>query len=287
MQNSWDRGILTSMDLRRTEGRIIYIGIVLFLVLLAFTTVFPFVFSLTAGLKTSVEYARSGINLFPAVPQWQNYEVVFDRINIPRTFANTMIIAVGELTMQLTVSTLAAYSLSRLKPRGWRVIMVAFMATIMIPGIAYFVPLYVNVVRLGLINSYFGLWLPAGVNAFVILLLKNFYDSLPQELFDAAKIDGASSLRILWSVALPLARPIYIVLIITGFLGSWNSYLWPMLVLRTATDMHPVSVAIQGLTQSFPINIRLAAYTVAAVPPLLVAILTQRYLRRGLSLGIH
>lgn len=286
MSESWNRGILSNLELHTVQGRVLYWLMVGALLLLAVTVVIPFIYSFTTGLRAATQI-YSGLQLLPDVPQWQNYERAFRRYDMLGAFGNTIVIVVGGLISQIGVSTLAAYSLSRLKPRGGKIILAGFLATLMIPSVAYFVPLYITVADLGLIGSYWGLWLPYGVNAFMILVLKNFFDALPGELFDAAKVDGASALQIFARIALPLTRPILLVLAILTFVGLWKDFLWPLLVLLNVPERQPIIVKLYQINRMSlpPLNEQMAGYFIAMLPPLFIAIVLQRYMQRGLSLG--
>lgn len=291
--NTWDRGILTNLELRTPGGRLIYLLFFVFLILLAVTVVFPFLFAFTSGLKSSTEIYKGGLQIFPTSPQWVNYTEVWSKYNFIRLFGNSLVIVVGGLVCQLTVTTLAAYSLARLKPVGGRFIMWGFLTTLMVPQIAYIVPLYTTLVKLpvlniSLLNSYAGLWLPYAVNAFGIFVMKTFFESIPSEIYDAAKVDGASPLRIFWSITLPLSRSILAVLTIVGFLALWKDFLLPLLVLPNA-NMQPITVRLFYMLNvnsvPAPLNIQMAASFMALLPPLIIAVLLQRYLQRGLSIG--
>lgn len=291
--DTWDRGILTNLELRTPTGRVVYGLFLLVLAVLAITVIFPFVFAFTSGLKGSTEIYRGGLQIFPVNPQWANYTEVWTKYNFIRLFGNSLILVVGGLICQLTVTTLAAYSLARLKPVGGKLIMWGFMTTLMVPQIAYIVPLYTTLVKLpilniSLINSYAGLWLPYAVNAFAIFVMKTFFESIPSEIYDAAKVDGASPLRVFWSITLPLSRSILVVLTIVGFLALWKDFLLPLLVLPNP-NLQPITVRLFYMLNvnsvPAPLNIQMAASFLALLPPLFIAIALQRYLQRGLSIG--
>ncbi|MBX3062403.1 MAG: carbohydrate ABC transporter permease [Anaerolineae bacterium] len=293
MSDSWDRGILTTLELRTAMGRGVYILFLVILVLLAITVLFPFLFAFSSGLKSSTEIYKGGLAIFPAVPQWENYTQAMLKFNILEQFKNSFIIVIGGLIFQLTVSTLAAYSLARLKPFGGRYILWGFLVTLMIPSISYIIPLYTTLVKLpilniSLLNNFLGLWLPYAVNAVAIFLMKTFFESIPSDLFDAAKVDGASALRTFWSIALPLSRPILIVLVIVGFLALWKDFLLPLLVLPDP-KLQPITVRLFYMlnvkSAPSPLNIQMAASFLALLPPLLIAIVLQGYLKRGISAG--
>ncbi len=281
------RALLSNLELRTWRGRLLYLLIAVVLLLLATLVIVPFIYAFTSGLKDTREIFSPSFRLLPASPNWRNYEIAWNNFRLPRLFGNTLVLVAGGLISQIGVSTLAAYSLSKLQPIGGRYLMLGFLVTLMIPGIAYIVPLYVTTARLGLLGSYWGLWLPYAVNAFMIFLLKNFFDGLPSEVFDAARVDGASALQVFRFIALPLARPILLVLTILTFVNLWKDFLWPYLVLLEREELQPISVFLFTLEQrsTTPANIQMAGYFMAMLPPLLLAIILQRYMQRGLSLG--
>jgi multiple sugar transport system permease protein len=281
------RAIFSDLELRTPRGIFLYVMIAVFLVIISVVVIMPFLYAFTSGLKTSREIFSPNFQLIPTEANWQNYTQAWNYFSLPRLFGNTLILVAGGLVSQLGVSMLAAYSLSRLKPIGGRYLMLGFLVTLMIPSIAYIIPLYVTAARLNLLGSFWGLWLPYGVNAFMIFIMKNFFDSLPSEIFDAAKVDGASALQIFYKIVLPLSQPLLIVLMILTFVNLWKDFLWPYLVLLQNPSMQPISVFLYVMEQQSrtPANIQMAGYFMAMLPPLIIAVVLQRYMQRGLSLG--
>jgi multiple sugar transport system permease protein len=283
------RGIMSDLEARSIQGRLLYGSMLIGLLLLSIIFIFPFLFAFTAGLKNSAEIYRPGINLLPQVPHWENYLEAWRRFNMIAMFRNTFAVAAGGVIGQLAVASLAAYSLARLKPIGGKVIQLMFLLTLTIPGIAYIIPLYVTLVDLplvhiSLLNNYWGLWLPYAANAFAILVLKNFFEQIPQEIYDAAAVDGASPMRTFVEITLPLSRSILLVLAMLSFVGIWRDFMLPLLVLREA-DLQPVTVRLYTLVQNFPQNLQLAAAFMAMVPPLIAAIFLQRSMGGGITVG--
>ncbi len=284
-----ERGFLSNIELRTPGGRIYYFVAIVFLLAVAVVALFPFFFAFTSGLKASTEIFTSGLNLFPSQPLWENYQQAWTRFDMARLFGNSLqIVGVGVI-LRLTVSAAAAFSLSRLKPFGGRVIMLGFLLTLMIPGIAYFVPLYTTIANLpvlniSLLNSYWGLWLPYCVDAFSIFVLKTFFDRIPQELIDSARVDGANALQMLAHIILPLSRSILIVLFVLSFVGLWRDFLLPFLVLTDPTKQ-PVTVRLFYVAEDYGINLQMASSFMALLPPLVIAIVMQRYMRIGLNVG--
>ena len=160
--------------------------------------------------------------------------------------------------------------------------------TLAIPGIAYLVPRYMlmtdfPVLHISLVNNYWGLWIPYATNAFMILVLKNAFDSIPRELYDAAAVDGASDVRMFFAFTLPLSQGIIVVLGLLSFIGLWGDFLMPLLILRDSS-LQTVSVRLYTLTRAFPANLFLAGSFIAMLPPTVAAILLQRYMKGGLTI---
>lgn len=284
-----ERGFLSNIELRTPGGRIYYFVAIVFLLIVAVVAIFPFFFAFTSGLKNSTEIFTAGLNLFPQMPNWDNYQQAWTRFDMARLFANSFqIVGVGVI-LRLAVCSAAAYSLSRLKPFGGRIIMLGFMLTLLIPGIAYFVPLYttignIPILGINLLNSYWGLWLPYCVDAFSIFVLKTFFDRIPQELIDSARVDGATALQMLRHIVLPLSRSILIVLFVLAFVGLWRDFLLPYLVI-TDPARQPITVRLFYVSEDYGVNLQMASSFMALLPPLLIAIVLQRYMRIGLNVG--
>jgi multiple sugar transport system permease protein len=262
---------------------------VILLVLVGILTLFPFFFAFTSGLKGSTEIFASGLNLLPHIPHWENYGEAWSRFDMARLFGNSFVIVVVGVLLRLTVSAAAAFSLSKLKPIGGRFISFGFLLTLMIPAIAYFVPLYTTIAKLpilnvSLLNSYWGLWLPYCVDAFAIFVLKTFFDRIPPDLIDSAKVDGANPLQMLTYIILPLSRSILIVLSVLAFVGLWKDFLLPYLVL-TDPRTQPITVRLFYIADDYSVNLQMAASFMALLPPLLIAIVLQCYMKVGLTLG--
>lgn len=284
-----DRGFFSNIELRTPTGRFYYITAMVALLAVAVLTLFPFFFAFTSGLKSSTEIFAGGLNLLPDVPLWENYTQAWNQFELPRLFGNSfMIVGVG-VVLRLLVSASAAYSLSKLKPIGGRYIIFGFLLTLLIPWIAYFVPLYttianVPILNISLLNSYWGLWLPYCVDAFSIFVLKTFFDRLPSELMDSARVDGANPLQMLFYIILPLSRSILIVLAVLAFVALWRDFLLPYIVL-TDPRSQPITVRLFYIAGDYSVNLQMAASFMALLPPLLIAVLLQRYMKIGMTIG--
>jgi multiple sugar transport system permease protein len=243
------------------------------------------------ALKSPVEFAQPTPTYVPHSLHPENYAQAWSQLRIARYFGNTVLYAVGGWLIQLTIDVAAAYALSKLRPVLGRLVLGMMLASLMLPAAALLVPAYLtvsNVPLLGvnLLNTPWALWLPAAANAFNIYVLKRFFDQIPADLLDSASLDGAGRLRVLWSIVLPLSRPVLGVVSIFAVIGMWKDFLWPLLVLQN-TDTQTLSVALSRLsdTSQVPPTEMMAGLVIASVPMVLVFLIFQRSIVGGLSAG--
>jgi multiple sugar transport system permease protein len=274
------RGIMSNAEWRSPLGRFIIFFYLIILIFVSILVIFPFIFSFTAGLHNSIDVVKPGIHLWPAKPLWGNYLDAWKRFAMSRLFLNTIIAAGGGVLAQVTVSSLAAYSLSRLNPIGKNLIRAILLITMAVPGIVYLVPRYVVVAHMGFLNSYVGLWIPYAASSFMILVLNSSFDQIPRDLYEAAQIDGASDLSMFINITLPLSSSVLLVLGLFAFIGFWGDFLWPFLILRES-GLQTISVRLYTLTRGFPLNLYMAASFIAMIPPSLAAFYLQRHAPRG------
>ncbi|MEU8663850.1 carbohydrate ABC transporter permease [Actinoplanes philippinensis] len=282
------RTLVSSTQLKK--GRAVY-WTLLALVVSVFTLVFigPLYWMVTGALKTAQEVAQTPPTLFPRDPRLSNYVDAWTQLDLAKLLFNTFYYAAGAVVFQLVFDTAAAYALSKLRPALGNVILGAMLATLMIPAMVLIVPQYQTVISLPVLNislldSPFAIWLPMVANAFNIFLLKRFFDSIPEELMQAAFIDGASPLRTLWSIILPMSRPILGVVAIFAVTAVWKDFLWPLLVMPHP-DTRTVSVGIYTFAAGTPQNIVIAASVIAALPTVIIFLIFQRNIMSGLTTG--
>ncbi len=281
------RGIMSNIEWRSWRGRVLGACFLIILLVVGVAYLFPFVFAFTAGLKTSSEIFDPGLHLFPRQAHWENYAEAWRRLNMWGMFLNTIYVALGGTVGRLLVSSMAAYSLVRLKPAGKALIQTLILITLTVPMIAYLIPLYLTltnlpILRISLVNSYWGLWLPYSVSAFHVMVLKNSFEQIPQDYYDAAAIDGASPARMFFSITLPLSSSILLVLGLLTFVGIWGDFLLPLLILRDSS-LQTVSVRLYTLTRAFPMNLQMAGAFLGMIPPALAVLFLQRHMRGGLT----
>ncbi|MFE6756385.1 carbohydrate ABC transporter permease [Streptomyces sp. NPDC057684] len=284
------RTLISPAQLGRRRGKVVY-WCVFALVTVLFTLVFlgPMYWMVSGGLKTTQEFVKAPPTLVPTSLHPGNYGDAWRVMDLAKLLGNTLYYAFGALAFQLVLDVAAAYSLSKLRPLFGNVILGMMLATLMIPATVLVVPQYLTVLDVpiferNLLNSPWVIWLPSVTNAFNIFLLKRFFDSIPQELLDAASIDGASALRTLRSVVLPISRPILGVVSIFAVIGVWKDFLWPMLTLPDP-GKQTLNVGIYSLASGVPENWLIAALTIASLPTLILFLLFQRNIMSGLTAG--
>jgi multiple sugar transport system permease protein len=284
------RTIFAQSRLSRPAGRRVY-WVLVILTIIAFSIIFlgPLYWMVTGGLKTGKEIAQNPPTLIPQHPEVHNYADAWNQLDLGRLLLNTIVYAFGALAFQLVFDVAAAYAFSKLRPIFSGAILGLMLATLMIPSTVLIIPQYVTVINLpifhwNMLNSPWVIWLPAVTNAFNIFLLKRFFDSIPQDLLSAAAIDGASSLRTLWSIILPMSRPILGVVSILSVTAVWKDFLWPLLV-EPAPNAKTVNVGIYAFSQGLSQNVVIAAAVIAALPTIIFFLFFQKSIMSGLTTG--
>jgi multiple sugar transport system permease protein len=288
---SASRGLISSMD-RQRPGVVAALRVVNLFVFLAVLVagIGPILWLFKASLSPSQEIITRPFALFPSGHvQWENFRQAWVSAHLGANLVNTLIVVVGSWLGNLLISTTGAYVLSVLRPRWGNLLSIAVLATLFIPGIVSLVPLYVTILKLpptgtNLLNSYWAVWLPASANAFNVLVIKRFFDAIPRELFEAAKIDGAGPVRILIHLVLPMSRPVLGVVSLLAIVASWKDYLWPLVVLQNP-DKQPLSVALARLPQSQELNVQMAGMFIALVIPVALFLVFQRQFLRGVGMA--
>jgi multiple sugar transport system permease protein len=245
----------------------------------------PFVWMALSSLKPEPEVRRVPPTWWPEAPTLDNFRELFDRLDFPSYFLNSVIVAVAVTVGNVLFSSSLGYALAKLNFPGRRGLFALVLGTLMVPGMVTFVPLFVVVSKLGLVNTYAGLILPFLAQAFGVFLMRQFMLSIPDELLEAARVDGANEFRIFWQVVLPLCRPALATLGILTFLGSWNNFLWP-LVAATTEDRYtlPVALALYSVGQNrTQYGLLMAGSVVVVVPVLIVFVVLQRHFVRGIA----
>ncbi|MGZ0151653.1 carbohydrate ABC transporter permease [Kribbella sp. WER1] len=288
---SGERGALSDTDRKLSHIRVPFvIGQVVVLLGLLVAGLGPMLWLLKAAVSPTQDSIRSPLGWFPSGRvEWQNLATAWQQGHIGYYLTNTAYIAAGTAVVSLIVCTTAGYVLSVLRPRWGFLLSAAILATLFVPHIVSLVPLYLTVLKLPLVhtnltNTFWAVWLPPAASAFNVLIVKRFFDGIPREYFEAARIDGAGPLRVFTSIVLPLSRPILGVVVLLSIISSWKDYLWPLLVL-TNPDLQPVSVALPKIAKVTELNIQLAGLFLALLIPVLLFLVFQRAFLRGVGLS--
>lgn len=279
------RTLVSPAALARPRGRATYWTVFTAIVLLfALAFLFPVYWMVTGAMKSPDEVAQTPPTIVPKAWHLSGYTDAWDLMQLPTHLWNTVVQAAGAWLFQLVLCTAAAYALSRLRPVFGKVILGGILATLMVPAQALVVPKYLTVADLGLLNDPLAIWLPAVANAFNLYLLKRFFDQIPRDVLEAAEIDGAGRLRILWSIVLPMSRPVLGVVSIFALVAVWQDFLWPLMVFSD-TEKQPISVALVQLSQNIQLTVLIAAMVIASIPMVAMFLVFQRHIIAGISAG--
>jgi len=253
----------------------------------AFVMLLPFAWMLSSSLMSTQEVIARPLTWIPSALRFENYEALSDAIPLGRMYLNSMIVTTLTTLGILLTSSLAGYGFAKFQFPGQNFLFLLVLATMMIPFFVVLLPIFYMVSELGWINTYQGLIVPNLVTGFGIFLMRQYMLSLPDEVLDAARIDGASEFEIYWRIALPLSTPVIGALGILAFVYQWNNFLWPLVVARSS-DMWTVPVGLNSLrvyaSSAEVINLQMAGAALAIVPVMIVFLLLQRYFVRGIAL---
>ncbi len=277
--------MFTMNKFRHINKAIIYI----LLTIGAISMIFPFFWMISTSLKTPVESVQFPPTLLPKSLEFSNYQEAWSKVNFSRYFLNTIIIAFATLAGVLITSILAAYAFARLNFKGREILFMGLLAVMMIPMPVYIVPGYLILMKFGWIDTYYALIVPWTANVFSIFLLRQHFKTIPSDLYDAAVIDGYSDLGFLFRVVVPLSKPALVTISIFSIIGSWNSFLWP-LVVTNSDKIRPVQVGLAYFIQEQSTNYTLlmAASAFVIIPLIVLFFLAQKqiiasYARSGLK----
>ncbi|HDQ99044.1 MAG TPA: carbohydrate ABC transporter permease [candidate division WOR-3 bacterium] len=239
--------------------------------------VLPFFWMVSTSLKTPLEALRFPPTWVPTVFQWANYAEVFRQIPLLRYMGNTLFITFASLMGVLLTGILAAYAFARFRFPGREATFMLFLALMMIPLPVYLVPSYMILFQLGWIDTYAAMIVPWTVNIFGIFLLRQHFKQLPEDLFDAARMDGCSRLGTLFRIVLPLSKPPIVTITVFNVIGSWNSFFWPLIVTNS-DSIRPLQVGLAYFSreQSTNYTLLMAATTMAIIPLIVLFFFAQR-----------
>jgi multiple sugar transport system permease protein len=256
------------------------------LIVTALLTVMPLVWMLSASFMPTGEATIYPPRLIPSRVTLEHYGELFTRLSIGRAFFSSTVIAVGTTLLSLLLNSMAGYAFAKLRFGGRDRLFAALVAALVIPTQVAMLPLFLMLKSVRLVNSYWGVILPSIATIFGIFLIRQFMLSIPDELLDAARIDGANEWRIYWNIVLPLARPVLVTLAIFTFMSAWNDFMWPLIVL-TDDAKYTLPVAVANLVGEHvqDTELMMASSVLTVLPVLLLFLALQRHYIAGIMMG--
>jgi multiple sugar transport system permease protein len=245
----------------------------------------PFLWMVLGSLKPAADFLRNPPTFLPSTVTTDSYDRLFQQLDFPRFFFNSSVVALAVTVGTLIFCPMLGYALAKLPWRGKRIVMGVVLATLMVPAGITIIPNFILMSNLGLVNTYPGLILPFLAGPFGVFLMRQFMLSIPDELLEAARMDGAHEFRVFWSVVMPIATPVLATLGILTFLGNWNSFIYP-LVMAQEPQMYTLPVALATFaTGQYQADhgMLMAGSVVLVVPVLIVFILFQRWITEGIA----
>lgn len=244
----------------------------------------PFVYMVSTSLKQNAEVYE--LSLLPRAPTLDNYRRLAAASGFPRWFLNSLAIATVTTVSVLFFDSLVGYTLAKFRFRGRRLVFLAILSTLMVPTEMLVLPWYVMSKNLGWLDTYWGIMFPGMMTAFGTFLMKQFFEGVPDELLEAARVDGLDEFRIWWRIAMPLVGPALSALAIFTFLGNWTAFLWPLIAI-TNRDLYTLPVGLASFSGEFQREweMVMAGASVATLPMLLVFVVLQKYIVRGVMLA--
>ncbi len=257
----------------------------LFIVAGSLGMIAPLAWMLSTALKPQWEVFATPPTFLPREWHWENIALAWNSGNFARYFFNTAVVSVATTFVTLAVTSTAGYAFAKFRFFGRGPLFLFFLGTMMIPMQVTMIPVFLIEAKLGLLNSYAGLVLPLAANAFGVFLMRQYMLTIPDELIEAARMDGAGELRLFLTVVLPLARPAMATLSILTFLNAWNEFLWPLILIDT-DEMQTLQLALTQFQGQYNVqwNLLMAASFLSILPILAVFLLFQRHLVEGIAM---
>jgi ABC-type glycerol-3-phosphate transport system permease component len=286
------RGLFSHQDRKKASVKLLLFASTILLIVGALLTLAPIVWMVLGSFKTPAEIYSIPQTYLPADFKTDNYEEALRLVSFGRYFLNSLFICACVVAGQLLISSMAAYSLTKLRVRFAGGILLMFMTTLMVPFEVLVIPLYLimkffplgpELQNINLVNTYWAVILPGVFSAFSIIVLKDFYDSIPNEILYAARIDGCSETRVFFRFILPMTKPIMSILAIFSFVTTWNGFFWPLIVLNNP-DFYPLVLGVQKLIDTGePWNVVMAALVLSTIPSVLLLLFFQKTIIRGIA----
>ena len=254
--------------------------------IIAFMSLMPFVWMVFASFMKSGEANVYPPKLFPDEFVLTHYITLFTRLNLTRYLINSIVISVGVTFISLIINSMSGYAFAKMAFRGKKQIFNSLLSAIVTPGQVTMLPVFLMLKYNGFINTYWAIIIPGMASIFGIFLIKQYALSIPDSLIEAARIDGGTEIQIYWKVILPLCKPILVTLGIFTFMGTWNDFLWPLIVM-TDSSMYTLPVALANLMgeHTQDTELMMAGSVITIIPVIIVFLALQKYYIKGIMLG--
>jgi len=269
---------------RRVEWSLIYIALIIFGVVVGA----PFLYMITGSLKTNADLYSYPLNFLVPNPTLNNYNRLLSGEEIPyiQQFLNSIVVAVSQTLLALFFSSLVGWGFARFEFFGKRFLFIFLLATLALPFQITLVPLFLMMFQIGWLDNYLAIIIPGSISAFGVFFMRQSMVTIPEELLDAARIDGASEFGIFWRIGIPLSRGALSVLAVLTYLGAWNDYLWPLIVLRSSEKFtYPVGLATLVGLYKVEYGMILAGALIATIPVVLIFVAGRKQLLDNLTIG--
>lgn len=268
----------------RLKEKIVRLSIYLLLTVGAFFVLLPFFWMISTSLKIPSEVISMPPKWIPSKVMWENYEIAWSYAPFGRYFFNSFYVAIACTVLELITSALGAYAFAKMDFFGKNAIFVVFLGTMMIPGEVLLIPNYITIIQLNWVDTYKALIIPWIVSVFGIFLMRQFFMTIPNELHDAAKIDGCGRFRFLWQIIIPNSKPVLVTAALFKFIGSWNSFLWVLIVtndpmMRTITN----GLSFFSSDVGSDYHLLMAASTFTLLPILILFFFLQKQFIQGIT----
>lgn len=256
------------------------------LLVLAMLSLAPLLWMVSVSFMPRGEASHFPPPFLPSSATLENYRDLFARTGMARNFANSLLVSMAITLLSLLVNTMAGYAFAKLRFRGRERVFQLLLAALVVPAQVAMLPLFLLMKQLGLVNSYWGVIIPGMAGVFGIFLVRQYARGIPDDLIEAARIDGAGELRVFWQVVLPMLKPVLATLAVFTFMAAWNDFMWPLIVL-TDQERYTLPVALAALSREHIMDVELmmAGAVVTVLPVLGLFLLLQRYYIQGLLLG--
>lgn len=276
--------VIQDIELKGKKGKRLYTGIYILLAVMVVVQFFPMLWMFLGTFKSDPELTSSIPTILPESWRFSNYAEAFEKYDVWKNLWNTVYIIALSLIIQLTNSIFSAYALSVMKPKFGNAVQLAFLATMMFSGTALMFPLYIQMTQMGLIGSKWALILSSSVWAYSIVWFKSFFDNIPRDLFEAAKIDGANDMQTLGKIVLPLSKPIISVMCVNTFMAIYNDTVYPLMLLPEQKDWTIMIRLFVLTTAGTPKpSYMYVLLVVATIPSLVIYMIAQKNLVEGVS----